>query len=72
MGGKSVWGNVVCACTQCNVKKGGRTPRQAGLTLVQKPVRPKHNPLVRIHLGHQRYRSWKQFLDHAYWSVELK
>ena len=24
------------------------------------------------HLGHQRYKSWKQFLDHAYWSVELK
>ena len=25
-----------------------------------------------IHLGHDRYSSWKQFLDHAYWSVELK
>jgi len=72
MGGRSAWENVVCACTSCNVKKGGRTPRQAGLTLVQKAVRPKHNPLVHIHLGHQRYRSWKQFLDHAYWSVELK
>jgi hypothetical protein len=23
MGGKSVWENVVCACTDCNVKKGG-------------------------------------------------
>jgi len=72
MGGKSVWENIVCACAKCNVKKGGRTPRQAGMTLIQKPVKPKHNPLVHIHLGHQRYRSWKQFLDHAYWSVELK
>ena len=72
MGGKSVWENMVCSCTQCNVKKGGRTPKQAGMTLVQKPVRPKRNPLVHIHLGHQRYRSWKQFLDNAYWSVELK
>lgn len=72
MGGKSVWENVVCACAKCNVKKGGRTPRQAGMTLIQKPVKPKHNPLVHIHLGHQRYHSWKQFLDHAYWSVELK
>lgn len=72
MGGKTVWSNIVCACTNCNVKKGGRTPRQAGLTLIQKPQKPKHNPLVHIHLGHQRYRSWKQFLDHAYWSVELK
>jgi hypothetical protein len=72
MGGKSVWENIVCACTSCNVKKGGRTPREAGMTLVQKPVKPRYNPLIRVHLGHQRYRSWKQFLDHAYWSVELK
>ncbi len=72
MGGKSVWENVVCACTKCNVKKGGQTPRQAGMTLIQKPVRPKRNPLVHVHLGHKRYSSWKQFLDNAYWSVELK
>ena len=72
MGGKSVWENVVCACAKCNVKKGGRTPRQAAMTLIQKPIKPRHNPLVHIHLGHQRYRTWKQFLDHAYWSVELK
>lgn len=72
MGGKSVWKNIVCACTGCNVKKGGRTPQQAGMKLVQKPVKPKRNPLIHVHLGHQRYRSWKQFLDHAYWSVELK
>jgi 5-methylcytosine-specific restriction endonuclease McrA len=72
MGGKAMWENIVCACARCNVKKGGRTPKQANMTLIQKPVKPKHNPLVHIHLGQQRYRSWQQFLDHAYWSVELK
>ena len=72
MGGKSVWENIVCACTSCNVKKGGRTPKRAGLTLVRKPIKPKHNPLIHVHLGQDRYRSWQQFLDHAYWSVELK
>jgi len=72
MGGESVWVNMVCACANCNVKKGGRTPRQAGMKLIQKPVKPKHNPLIHIHLGYQRYHSWKQFLDNAYWSVELK
>ncbi len=72
IGGKSVWENIVCSCTQCNVKKGGKTPKQANMTLIQKPVKPKRNPLVHVHLGHQRYYSWKQFLDHAYWSVELK
>jgi 5-methylcytosine-specific restriction endonuclease McrA len=72
MGGEAAWGNIVCACTDCNVRKGGRTPKQAGLTLVQRPIRPRRNPLLHVHLGHQRYHSWKQFLDHAYWSVELK
>jgi len=72
MGGEAVWENIVCSCTKCNVKKGGKTPNQANMVLIQKPVRPRRNPLVHVHLGHQRYHSWKQFLDHAYWSVELK
>jgi 5-methylcytosine-specific restriction endonuclease McrA len=72
LGGKAVWENIVCACAACNVKKGGRMPKQASMTLIKKPIKPKHNPLVHVHLGHNRYQSWKQFLDHAYWSVELK
>lgn len=72
MGGKATWENIVCACAECNVKKGGRTPKAARMKLIKKPVKPRHNPLVHIHLNHHRYRSWKQFLDQAYWSVELK
>jgi hypothetical protein len=72
MGGKATWDNIVCACAECNVKKGGRTPKVARMKLIKKPVRPMHNPLVHIHLNHNRYRSWKQFLDNAYWSVELR
>ena len=72
IGGKATWENIVCACVACNTKKGGRTPEQARMTLVKKPLQPAHNPVVHVHLGHQRYRSWKQFLDHAYWSVELR
>jgi len=72
MGGTADWQNIVCACTTCNVKKGGRTPAQAGMKLITKPLKPKRNFLLNVHLGHQRYHSWKQFLDHAYWSVELK
>jgi len=72
MGGKATWENIVCACVACNTKKGGMTPEQARMTLIKKPIRPEHNPVVHVHLGHQRYRSWKQFLDHAYWSVELR
>ena len=72
VGGRATWENIVCACMRCNVKKGGRTPQQAHMELICKPVKPKRNPLIHVHLGHDRYHSWKQFLDHAYWSVELK
>lgn len=71
LGGGSSWENIVCACTKCNTKKGGRTPAQAGMKLIQTPVKPKRNPAIHVHLSHDRYKSWKQFLDHAYWSVEL-
>ncbi len=71
LGGQATWENIVCACTRCNTKKGGRTPGQAGMKLIQKPIKPKRNPAIHIHLAHDRFKSWKQFLDHAYWSVEL-
>ena len=71
-GGRTSWNNLVCACLKCNVKKGGRTPEQAHMRLITKPVKPKRSPVININLGDGRYRSWKQFLDHAYWSVELK
>jgi 5-methylcytosine-specific restriction endonuclease McrA len=70
-GGASNWENIVCACTKCNAKKGGMTPEQAHMKLIQRPVKPKRNPVIHLHLNHDRYKSWKQFLDHAYWSVEL-
>jgi 5-methylcytosine-specific restriction endonuclease McrA len=72
MGGGETWENLVCACIRCNARKGGRTPEQAGLTLIRKPERPKRNPLITLRLGSEKYASWKAFLDHAYWSVELK
>jgi len=71
LGGDATWNNIVCACLKCNVKKGGRTPAQAHMKLIQKPAKPRNNPVIHIHLNHERYQSWKQFLDHAYWSVEL-
>jgi 5-methylcytosine-specific restriction endonuclease McrA len=70
-GGTSNWGNLVCACVKCNVKKGGRTPDEAHLSLIRPPVKPRRNPVVSIKLSDHRYRSWKQFLDAAYWDVEL-
>ena len=71
-GGKSTWENIVCACIKCNVKKGGRTPEQASMHLITKPIKPRRSPVINIRLADERYQSWKQFLDNAYWTVELK
>jgi 5-methylcytosine-specific restriction endonuclease McrA len=71
-GGRASWENIVCCCVKCNVKKGGRTPEQAHLHLITKPVKPKRSPVINVRLADQKYSSWKQFLDTAYWTVELK
>lgn len=71
-GGQDTWTNLVCACIRCNAKKGGRTPEQAHMKLVRRPVKPRRNPLIQLRLGNEKYASWKAFLDNAYWSVELR
>ena len=71
-GGTNAWDNIVCACVRCNVKKGGRTPEQAHMKLITLPKRPRRSPVLTIKLSDSKYASWKQFLDFAYWNVELK
>ena len=71
-GGQTTWENIVCACVNCNVRKGGRTPREAGMALIRRPEKPKRSPILNLKLTNRKYQSWKSFLDNAYWSVELK
>lgn len=70
-GGLTNWENIVCACLRCNVRKGGRTPHEAGMKLIRKPAKPKRSPLLCQQLTSAKYQSWKTFLDEAYWTVEL-
>jgi 5-methylcytosine-specific restriction endonuclease McrA len=74
LGGRSTWENVVCSCLECNRRKGGRTPKQAGLRLRRKPVRPQWTPFVNLMLANARYKEWRPFLnvvDASYWNTEL-
>ena len=73
-GGKTSWENVVCSCVPCNLRKGGRTPEQARMRLLKKPVRPRWTPLFRGAAKRVTYREWLPFLtlaDASYWNVEL-
>ncbi|MCH2132251.1 MAG: HNH endonuclease [Phycisphaerales bacterium] len=71
-GGGNTWQNLVCACVTCNTRKGNRTPREAGLRLVNKPRQPRHCPDRALSLRRKQYEVWKVFLNEAYWTVELR
>ncbi|MCI0572369.1 MAG: HNH endonuclease [Myxococcaceae bacterium] len=74
-GGKTSWENVVCSCIPCNLRKGGRTPDQAGMKLLKKPMRPRWTPFFRGASRRITYREWIPFLslaDASYWHVELR
>lgn len=72
LGGVTSWENVVAACAPCNLAKGSKTMRQAGMTLRKRPVRPTAEELVnagrRFPPGHL-HESWADFL---YWDTELE
>jgi 5-methylcytosine-specific restriction endonuclease McrA len=70
-GGRSTWENVVCCCLRCNRVKGNRLPHEMSMKLIREPVRPRWHPLARLRLTQRRYQVWRNFLDAAYWNVEL-
>jgi 5-methylcytosine-specific restriction endonuclease McrA len=59
--GADSWDNMVCACVDCNNRKGDRTPEQAGMTLLKKPTRPSHITFIQRYIGVSDVR-WRQYL----------
>jgi 5-methylcytosine-specific restriction endonuclease McrA len=73
-GGSTSWENVVCSCVPCNLRKGGRTPEEAGMGLLRPPARPRWTPMFRSATRRAFYQEWRPFLslvDAAYWNAEL-
>lgn len=62
-GGQTSWENIVTACKPCNQRKGGRTPAQAGIKLIQKPRQPKWLPSANLSMGVTKTpERWKIYL----------
>ena len=62
-GGPHSWDNLVISCRNCNLRKGQRTPEEAGMKLVRKPQRPRWSPTAHILMSHQRpLDEWQPFL----------
>jgi 5-methylcytosine-specific restriction endonuclease McrA len=69
-GGKTVWENIVTACSPCNAKKGGRTPAQAGMRLKNTPTKPSWVPVMTLRLSQESApEAWR---DYLYWTGELE
>lgn len=63
-GGQTVWDNIVTSCYPCNDRKAGRTPKQAGMTLLKKPYRPKTLPMTTPRWPLSRVPdAWLPYLD---------
>jgi 5-methylcytosine-specific restriction endonuclease McrA len=70
-GGKTTWENIVTSCYDCNHRKAGRTPEQAKMQLLTKPVKPRSLPLVAFHIDQSDTvpEAWRNFL---YWHGKLE
>lgn len=63
-GGRDTWDNVTTACLPCNVRKGNRTPREAGMPLLRQPHRPLSNLSFEAtrHMGGGRHATWAKYV----------
>ncbi len=69
LGGKTTWTNIVSACEDCNSRKGGRTPEQAKMKLIKKPIQPVDLPAIVVELSRESVPdAWRDFM---YWTGEL-
>lgn len=71
-GGTSTWDNVVCACIECNNRKGNRIPEEANMSPLRRPKKP--TGPGGFHLawpGGRPHREWEVFLHAVQWPVEL-
>ena len=60
-GGDHQWENVVAACRPCNLRKGDRTPDEAGMHLTRWPRAPRELAWVVVSVGRVP-EAWKPYL----------
>ena len=60
-GGRDTWENLVCACPECNSKKGNRTPEEVHMKLMRTPKKPGYIFFIQQLVGNPDER-WKPYL----------
>jgi 5-methylcytosine-specific restriction endonuclease McrA len=59
--GKDSWENLVCACLECNNRKGNQVPKEAGMKLTRRPKKPNYFTFVLNEFGPPKTK-WRPFL----------
>jgi len=64
-GARHEWNNLVACCRDCNNRKGNRTPREAGLSLLQLPQQPHFIPYLSFSVMRQALGNevWRDYLE---------
>ncbi|MEM9524916.1 MAG: HNH endonuclease [Pseudomonadota bacterium] len=70
-GGRTSWENVVAACSRCNLKKGSRSLRQAGMSLRRPARRPQAEELRNLGRKFPPNHMHESWVDFLYWDAEL-
>ena len=72
LGGVTSWENVVAACAPCNLRKGSKTLREAGMKLRNRPMRPQSEQLRNLGRRFPPNHLHDSWLDYLYWDTELE
>jgi 5-methylcytosine-specific restriction endonuclease McrA len=71
-GGRTTWENVVASCGPCNLRKGARTLRGAGMSLRRAPRQPSPEQLQNIGRKFPPNYLHDSWMDFLYWDAELE
>lgn len=71
-GGITSWENVVAACSACNLHKGSRSLKQAGLSLRRAPRQPSSMELRNMGRKFPPNHLHESWVDFLYWDAELE
>jgi 5-methylcytosine-specific restriction endonuclease McrA len=61
LGGDDSWENLVCACLECNNRKGNRSLKETNMRLLHKPKRPNYFTFVLNEMGRPKAK-WRPYL----------
>jgi len=61
--GPHTWNNLITACSRCNIKKGGRTAREANMNLLSIPKTPSASAKYMFSKYINNNETWLPYID---------